>query len=356
MTAKEDEEYYSESDFNNVEKFDTHVHFNEWDTTFIHQARKDNFKVISVNVGPYYYPPIEKQLEIGHRLITTFPDRISFATTFSMTGWREKDWEKNTFAYLKKSLRQGAIAVKVWKNIGMDIKDRNGKFVMIDNPSFDTIFNFMAKNNIPLIGHLGEPRNCWLPVDQMTVKGDKEYFASHPLYHMYLHPEFPSYEDQINARDHVLEKHPDLRVIGAHLGSLEWSVDELAKRLDKYPNFVVDLAQRISHLQYQAVTDWEKVRHFLIKYQDRLLYATDMEIDSTKTPEERDKEYHDIRVRHWKFFTSGEEMTVPKVEKPFKGMRLPRTVVDKIYRENALKCFPGISNPSLYLKVGESKQ
>ncbi len=66
---------------------------------------------------------------------------------------------------------------------------------------------------------------------------------------MYLHPEFPSYEDQIKARDHMLEKHPDLKFIGAHLGSLEWSADELAKRLDKFPNMVVDMAARISHLQ-----------------------------------------------------------------------------------------------------------
>ena len=50
----------------------------------------------------------------------------------------------------------------------------------------------------------------------------------------------------------MLEKHPDLQFIGAHLGSLEWSVDELAKRLNKFPNMAVDMAARISHLQYEA--------------------------------------------------------------------------------------------------------
>ncbi len=52
----------------------------------------------------------------------------------------------------KKVLAEGAIAVKVWKNIDMELKDKNGKFVMIDDPRFDTIFNFLVKNKIPLIG------------------------------------------------------------------------------------------------------------------------------------------------------------------------------------------------------------
>jgi hypothetical protein len=36
---------------------------------------------------------------------------------------------------------------------------------------------------------------------KMTVRSDKSYFSANPQYHMFLHPEYPSYEDQINARD-----------------------------------------------------------------------------------------------------------------------------------------------------------
>ena len=335
-------EYYSVEDFNSVEKFDTHVHFNTDDSSFLAQAKADNFSLITVKVGTPYYPPIEGQQDIAVRLMKDFPERLSFATTFPVQNFNDKNWQQHALDYLEQSIANGAIAVKVWKNIGMELKDEKGKFVMIDNPKFDTIFNFLAKNRITLVGHLGEPRNCWLPVEKMTVAGDKQYFAEHPQYHMYLHPEYPSYEDQINARDHMLEKHPDLKFVGAHLGSMEWSVDELAKRLDKYPNMAVDMAQRISHFQYQAVTDWQKVHDFFLKYQDRLLYATDQQVDTTKTAEERNQETHEIWLRHWKFFTSGEKMKVPKVEKEFNGMKRPRSVVDKIYRLNAVKWFPGV--------------
>ena len=179
----------------------------------------------------------------------------------------------------------------------------------------------------------------------MTVQGDVNYFSTHPKYHMYLHPEYPSYEDQVNARDRMLEKHPDLQFIGAHLGSLEWDVNELAKRLDKFPSMAVDTASRISHLQHQAKTNWQKIRDFCIKYQDRIIYGTDIIIHLTNDPSEIRKQSHDIRLRHWNFFTSDETMRVPKVDGEFKGLRLPREVVDKIYRTNAEKWFKKV-NPS----------
>jgi hypothetical protein len=45
-------------------------------------------------------------------------------------------------------------------------------------------------------------------------------------------------------------------------------------------------------------------------------------------------------MRHWKFFTDDQMMRVPKVEGEFKGLKLPREVVDKLYRTNAEKLFP----------------
>ena len=338
-----DEQYYSEADFHNVRKFNTHVHISVFDSTFIKQAASDNFGLVTVNVASPSSSPIDKQQEVALSLVKAFPENILYATTFSVDSFNAEDWQQQTLDYLKASFEKGAIAVKVWKNIGMELKDRNGKFVMIDNPAFDPIIDFIEKNDITLIGHLGEPRNAWLPVDQMTVSGDKNYFAAHPQYHMYLHPEYPSYEDQVNARDHMLEKHPNIRFVGAHLGSLEWNVDELAKRLDKFPNMAVDMAERISHFQYQAVTNWQKVHDFFIKYQDRLIYATDEGVRANANPAEVSKSAHENWLRHWKFFTSGEKMKVPKVEKEFNGLKLPKEIVDKIYLKNAEKWFPPIT-------------
>jgi predicted TIM-barrel fold metal-dependent hydrolase len=158
---------------------------------------------------------------------------------------------------------------------------------------------------------------------------------------MYKHPEFPSYEAQIAARDHMLQRHPEIKFIGAHLGSLEWSVDELAKRLDQFPNMAVDMAARITHLQFQAASNRDKVRDFIIRYQDRLLYGTD-DVITIKADFNKIKEgIHAKRISDWQFFNTDDSMIVADFELPFKGLQLPKKVIDKIYRTNAQKWYPG---------------
>ncbi len=271
----------------------------------------------------------------------THPGLVSFASSFEVDKWNDTAWLATTLDYLKHSFDQGAIAVKVWKNIGMELRDKNGKFVMIDDARFDPVLNFIAGNKITLLSHQGEPKNCWLPVEQMTVNGDKEYFTNHPQYHMYLHPEYPSYEDQINARDRMIAKHPDLKIVSVHLASLEWNVDEIAKRLDRFPNMAVDIAARIEHLQYTAATDWQKIRDFFIKYQDRILYGTDIVQDAGQPDTAAASFIHARWMNDWKFFVTDEQLTNGD-KKTYKGLRLPRNVVDKIYTTNAEKWIPGI--------------
>jgi len=315
-------DYYSINDFTQVVKYDTHVHINTTDTSFLNQARKDNFRLLTVNVDHGISIPIEEQQNTAIKLVSEFPERLAFATTFNLNDW----------------------GTEIWKNIGMELKDKNGKFVMIDDQRFDPILKFIEENDITVLGHLGEPKNAWLPIDKMTINGDKHYFNEHPQYHQYLNPENPSYEDQINARDNMLRKHPRLRFVGAHLGSLEWDVDELAIRLDEFPNMAVDMAARVPHLEYQAVQNWQKVHDFIMKYQDRLIYATDDVVNPEANLIELNKNVHKNRLSDWMFFVTNEEMSLDEFDGNFKGLKLPKAVIDKIYRKNAEKWFPKINN------------
>jgi len=344
--------FYTVEDYRAVKKFDSHVHIISGDTTFIIQSAEDNFGLLTINVDAPSVPPFEEQRKFALEDIGKFPDHVAFAATFSVENWEQDDWQEQTISYLKDCFSRGAVAVKIWKNVGMDLRDGNGNLVMIDNIRFDPVLNYLEKNGIPLIGHFGEPKNCWLPIEEMTVNDYKGYYRSNPEYHMYLHPGITTYEDQVNARDRMLEKHPDLRFVGAHLGSLEWSVDELAQRLDKFPNMAVDMAERISHFQEQAQKDRDKVRDFFIKYQDRLIYATDFIVDGIKSPSEMKEHVDQVRMSHWKFFTTDEKMNVPhSVDGDFVGLKLPREIIDKIYFKNAQKWFPGIK----FLKQGSDK-
>jgi hypothetical protein len=189
------------------------------------------------------------------------------------------------------------------------------------------------------VGHLGEPKNCWLPLDSMTTQNDRRYFEEHPEYHMYLQPEMPLHEALMDARDRMLEKNPDLRFVGAHLASLEYSVDELAKRLDRFPNMAVDLAARMGQLFYQTAQDHEKVREFFIKYQDRILYGTDLVDNGKGSREDLYRNMEENWRRDWEFFVSDHDMNSSLIQDSFRGLKLPNEVVDKIYYHNAVKWF-----------------
>jgi hypothetical protein len=330
---------YSLEDFEHVDKIDMHVHINALDTTFVDQALADNFRALTVNVEYSDFPPLEEQLRIARSLKLRYPNRVAYSTTFTMKGWGEPDWTARTLEHLERTLADGACAVKVWKNIGMEFRDREGKIVMIDDPGFDAIFAWIRERKFPLIGHLGEPRDCWLPLDQIAIKYIKDYFATHPHYHMYLQPEMPSYEAQLRARDGMLEKNPGIRFVGAHLSSLEWSVSELAKFLDRFPFAVVDLAARVGDLQYQTARNRDEVRNFFMKYQDRILYATDMMWHGVGDAEAFKKELHEQWLRDWKYLCTDLSFHPPDIVEPVMGLDLPRAAIDKIYRTNAERTF-----------------
>jgi predicted TIM-barrel fold metal-dependent hydrolase len=115
-------------------------------------------------------------------------------------------------------------------------------------------------------------------------------------------------------------------------------VDEMGKRFDRYPNFAVDTAARV---EYLALQPRDKVRAFLIKYQDRVLYGTDLEYDRKGRSGDL-KEWESTYLRDWKFFAT-EEMVEFNGRK-FQGLQLPDSVLHKLYRENALHWIPAISD------------
>jgi predicted TIM-barrel fold metal-dependent hydrolase len=341
-------EHYAEQDFERLPKFDAHFHANRYDPGALAIARRDRFELLSINTDYPDFPPLPVQASIAYRERAEDPRGFRFATTFSMTGFGTPGWADRTIRSLDAAFAKGAVAVKIWKNVGMIEKDPTGKRVFIDDPRFDPVMRHLEARHIPLIAHQGEPKNCWLPLDQMTTNNDREYFKEHPEYYMHLHPEEPSYEQLMAARDRFVGRHPKLAFDGAHMGSLEWSTDALAAFLDRYPNAVVDLAARLSNLQVQSNANPAKVRAFFVKYQDRILYGTDL-TDSPPDPKARAQnppatsdfpgEADRVWRADWRYLATPLSQRVDAIGADARGLALPRAVVDKIYWVNAQRFF-----------------
>lgn len=335
---------YSMADFTHVRKYDAHVHANNLDAAFLEQARADGFELLSINVDYPDFPSLAKQHAAALALAAKDPQHFHWATTFSMKGFGTPGWTEKVNAKLSRDVARGALAVKIWKNVGLAEKDADGKLIMLDDPGLAPVAEHVRALGVALIDHQGEPRNCWLPLGQMTTDNDREYFSKHPEYYMYLHPDMPGYEDLMSARDRFVAAHPKLRFVGAHLASLEYDVDRIAAFLDRFPNATVDMAARMSQVQYQSVRDREKVRNFFIHYQDRVMYGTDLTYGPDADPAEFRREAHTVWSSDWRYLATGESQRVDMIHAEVPGLALPRAVVDKIYYANAVRVF-AVSRP-----------
>jgi predicted TIM-barrel fold metal-dependent hydrolase len=331
-------------------KIDAHAHVGALGPghlgAFVAFLEKYNFRWLNICVGGMDWARLSKQIASAQELHKAHPERIAWATSFNVANWGQADWAKTAAGTIADGFSRGAVAVKIWKDVGMVLKDPDGRYVVADDPRLDPVYEAIEKQGRTLVAHLGEPRNCWLPLDKMTTASDRSYFAGHPEYHGLLHPEVPDYASQIAARDRMLERHPKLRVVGCHLGSLEYDVDELAKRLDRYPNLAVDLAARTVHLQIQPR---QKVRAFILKYQDRILYGTDLEFgrgtgDASADPAARLARLAATYESDAAWLATDQDVAVESARAGFKsrGIALPEPVLRKIYFENARRWYPGI--------------
>ena len=331
-------------------KVDAHAHLGLLEPAdreaFVRFLEKVDLRWLTIATGGMEAELLDRQIAASKAYHRAAPARIGWATSFHLSGWGGAGWADAARKTIDDGFANGAVAVKIWKDVGMELKDADGRYVMADDARLDPVYERIEAARRPLVAHLGEPRNCWLPLDQMTVAGDRSYFSQHPQYHGFLHPEVPSYEKQVAARDAVLARHPKLRVVGCHLGSLEYDVDELAKRLDRYPNFAVDLAARIVHFQVQPR---EKVRAFVLRYQDRILYGTDLQfgretpgasLDVARELAEMEAGYRSDA----EYLATGAEIDLPRVGPGHKarGLALPASVLRKIYFENAKAWYPGL--------------
>jgi len=84
----------------------------------------------------------------------------------------------------------------------------------------------------------------------------------------------------------------------------------------------------------------EKVRAFLIKYQDRVLYGTDLDLVATADVRETLKDWQSTYVRDWKFLATDE--TFVSEGRTVHGLKLPAPVLHKIFRDNAIHWIPGL--------------
>ena len=236
-------------------------------------------------------------------------------------GWGEK-----AVADLEAAVRNGAIGLKIAKNLGLRAKKADGSRLKVDDPALKPVWDACARLNIPVIIHTAEPKEFFSPLDYNNERWLE--LALFPERRNFM-PGQPSFEDLQGERDRMFEANPKTRYIGAHFAYYGHNLPGAAKLLDRLPNVTLE----VSAVLYEFGRQPRAAREFFMKYQDRILFGKDSYAPSEfpyywrvfETADEYFDYYRDYHAT-WKLY----------------GMDLPDEVLKKVYYKNALEVAPGL--------------
>jgi hypothetical protein len=156
--------------FEEILKIDVHAHIFEEMPQLIEMMRRNNVSIINVcNRGRDGH--LETMHRIARQMYRSHPDLLPFASCFDLTRIEEPDYTNQVIAWLDGTFKDGAVMTKIWKEVGMELRRRDGSFVLPDDQVFDPIYEFLAACGKPLMAHLAisGPHSLWRGLDLETL-------------------------------------------------------------------------------------------------------------------------------------------------------------------------------------------
>ena len=202
----------------------------------------------------------------------TYPGRMVLFPKFTrkdLEGLQAGTFVDGLVRELRGAAEGGARGIKIWKDLGMFIRDAAGQLVRIDDPRLDPFWTTCGELGLVVFMHSADPREYWYPLTPNSF----HYGARSEEDQYYKIPGMPKWEDLIAQRDAVVAKHPKTLFVGAHFAIMTLDLAGLAERLDRYPNLHVECGARLRML---GRLNPKTVREFFVKYQDRVLFGTDI--------------------------------------------------------------------------------
>lgn len=252
-----------------------------------------------------------------------------------------RDFADSVAHDVRSAAEAGAAGIKVWKNLGLRIRDDRGELVSVDDPRLDPLWRTAGETGLPVSIHAADPVAFFEPLDESNER--YEELSLHPEW-WFGSEEFPAFEEVIGALENVVARTPQTTFIGVHLGCYAENLEFVGRMLDSYPNYFVDTAARIGEFGRHGAA---VVREFFISYADRILFGTDLaRTRALWLPEDRfyDSILEDFYDLHWRYFETAEKgLRHPFPEQgswTVDGIDLPGEVLESLYYNNARRAIP----------------
>lgn len=199
----------------------------------------------------------------------------------------------------------------------------------IDDPPFQRIMDEAISRGMMIMSHVGDPETWY-----KAKYTDAARFGTREIHY--------------RAWESLLERYRDNVWIGAHMGGNPEDFGRLQDLLDRFPNLYLDcsatrwMVREISQRRDLA-------REFFIRNQDRLLFGSDQ-----VSGDDRSFDFYASRFWcHRKLWETANVVPTPILDPDLppdqqpmlRGLALPDGVLQKLYRDNAVKLMKPYGDP-----------
>ncbi len=200
--------------------------------------------------------------------------------------------------------------------------------VPLDGPEYEGMWAVLEEEQFPVVFHVADPDEFW---DAALCPG----WARQSGWD-YSDGSYPTKEDLYGEVEHILERHPTLKITFAHFYFLSKELERAAGFLDRHPTVCFDLTPHTG-MYVDFSQNPVGAREFILRYADRILYGTDTD---TRTLKRGPDGYNFMRSIPW--------LVRAMLEIPgsfelqgvtYNGLGLPEPALEKIYQKNFLRIY-----------------
>lgn len=263
-----------------------------------------------------------KAFDSIYAIYSKYNGRFELWCGFDFTGYNEKGWSEKAIKELERCVKVGARGVGELGDKGLGLfysKPTPAWGMHVDDDRMQPLLEKCGELGIPISIHVADPYWMYLPIDKhndglmnaATWKIDttKENLLTHG--------------QLMTTLENAVKNNPKTTFIACHFANCSYDLSIVGRLLETYGNLYADISARYA----ETAPVPRYVKAFYEKYQDKLVYGTDMGMDPSmyettfRILETEDEHFYDwgLFSYHW----------------PLNGLNLSDTTLKKIYNGNS---------------------